>query len=180
MKTIKVQIKGTTPLLMANALSMLEEKKEVSSSTKKANPMDAVEKLAYRDDNKMLYVPAEAIKGCMVNAASYVKFGKYAAKPMIAGSVRINPARISLGTKTYKVDKRTAVNRMKGRIVVMRPVVENWKIDFELVYDDEVIANAGLIKPILENGGKRVGILAFRPEKLGNFGMFEVTKWEEQ
>jgi hypothetical protein len=36
------------------------------------------------------------------------------------------------------------------------------------------------IKSILEEAGSRIGILDFRPDKLGSFGMFEVTKWEEK
>ena len=30
----------------------------------------------------------------------------------------------------------------------------------------------------LKEGGERVGILDFRPQKLGSFGTFKITKWK--
>ncbi len=91
----------------------------------------------------------------------------------------ISPQEIGLGTKKYDIDLRTVVIQ-KARVVKARPTLKNWKVKFTLTYDDTLIAGSDMIKPILEEAGKRVGILDFRPAKLGNFGMFEVTQWKEK
>ncbi|MFW6282973.1 MAG: hypothetical protein ACOC1P_02880, partial [Minisyncoccales bacterium] len=176
----KVELKGITPLLMNNPQSMIDEQtNQLKQKTSKQDLSKEAEKLTYKDTKGNLYVPSEAIKGCMINASAYKKIGKYSAKPIIAGGVHIQPREISLGTKKYSLDIRTVVIQ-RSRVVKARPMIENWKIIFDLQYDETLIPSSDIIKPILEEGGKRVGILDFRPQKTGSFGMFEITKWEEK
>lgn len=180
MKKIQVEITGITPLLMNSPKAMIEQMTKTSrKTTQQYDPKEEAEKVTYRMKSGELYIPAEAIKGCLVGAASYKKFGKYAAKPIIAGGVIITPMQIGLGTKKYEIDLRTVVIQ-RSRVVKARPTLENWKVSFIIEYDDSLIANGDMIKPILEEAGKRVGLLDFRPQKLGSFGMFEVSKWKEE
>ena len=182
-RTVTVELTGKTPILMNNPRSMMfeeEAKGTVVSTTRKRDPVAEAETRAYRMKDGTLYIPAEAIKGCLVNAASYKKFGKYSAKPIVAGCVQILPQQISLKTKDYEIDERTVVIRGRGRVIRARPLVDKWKITFQLEYDAGFITSGNLIREILEEGGQRVGIMDFRPIKLGNFGMFRVTKWDEK
>ena len=181
MKKVKVELTGVTPLLMNNPQSMMDKAQgELKKTTARYNLEKDAEVLAYKDKSGTLYVPAAAIKGSLIGGASYRKFGKHAAKPIIAAGVFINPDQISLGTKKYELDIRTVVIQ-RQRVVKARPKIENWKISFELGYDETLISDGKtMIKPILEDAGKRVGLLDFRPQKLGSFGTFEVTKWQEE
>jgi len=180
MKKVEVEITGTTPLLMNSAKSMIEDMTKTSRrTTEKVKPEVEAEKVAYRKKDGELYVPAEAVKGCLVGASSYKKFGKYSAKPIISGGVIITPTEIGLGTDKYDIDLRTVVIQ-RSRVVKARPKIDNWKITFILQYDETLISDSKIIKPILEEAGKRVGLLDFRPQRLGSFGMFEVTKWNEK
>jgi len=180
MKIINVEIKGLSPLLMNNPKSMILKATSSAKLTTKKNDIERdADILAYKKSNGELYVPAEAIKGTIVSSASYKKFGKYSAKPIISGGVFITPNEIGLGTKKYDVDIRTVVIQ-RARIVKGRPKIEKWKINFQLTYNENLIQDSLLIKEILVDAGQRVGILDFRPQKLGSFGMFEVTKWEEK
>ncbi len=175
---IKVELTGISPILMNNPISMMEEQTD-KKKTEKYDHKARAEKLAYKDKKGVLYIPAAAIKGCVIGGANYVKFGKFAAKPMIAGVVHIHPEQVSLGTKTYDLDIRTVVIQ-RARIVKARPMIDNWKVTFELEYDETLIPYPERdLKPILEDAGKRIGLLDFRPQKLGSFGRFEVTKWQE-
>ncbi len=179
MKDIQVEIKGTTPILMNSPKSMIEDMTKTSrKTTQKHIPEEEAERVAYRMKSGELYIPAEAIKGTMVGGASYKKFGKFAAKPFIAAGVIITPTEVGLGTKDYDIDLRTVVIQ-RNRVVKARPKIENWKVKFTISYDETMITNHEDIRAILEEAGKRVGLLDFRPQKLGNFGMFEVTKWKE-
>lgn len=184
-KTVHVEITSIpgSGLLMNNPRSMMfeeEAKGQVISTTKKRDPVAEAETRAYRMKDGNLYVPAEAVKGCLVNAAAYKKLGKYAAKPIIAGCVQILPQQISLKTKNYDIDERTVVIRGRGRVIRARPTLDKWKLSFDLVYDTAFIQGGHLIRAMLEEGGQRVGIMDFRPAKLGSFGMFTVTKWQEK
>lgn len=179
MKKIEVEIKGMTPLLMNSPKAMIDEMtKSTRKTTVKYNPKEEAEKLTYKKENGELYVPAEAIKGCLVGASSYKKFGRYSARPIIAGGVIISPRQVGLGTKKYDIDLRTVVIQ-RNRVVKARPMINEWKLKFIIEYDDSLIASGDMIKPILEEAGKRVGLLDFRPAKLGNFGMFEIVSWKE-
>jgi hypothetical protein len=170
-------------ILMNNPRSMFDDeeaKAQVVSTTRKRDPVKEAEGRAYRMKDGTLYVPAEAVKGCLVNSAAYKKLGKYSAKPIIAGCVQILPQQISLKTKNYDIDERTVVIRGRGRVIRARPTLDKWKLSFDLVYDTAFIQGSHLIRAMLEEGGQRVGIMDFRPAKLGSFGMFTVTKWEEK
>ena len=66
----------------------------------------------------------------------------------------------------------------RSRVVKARPVLPSWKLKFELDIDTSSIADTNIVKENLEDAGFRVGILDFRPQRLGEFGMFKVTKWK--
>jgi hypothetical protein len=179
MKRIQVTVEGVSPILMNSPKAMFEEK-GTTMKTKKYDWKEEAEKVSYRDKKGILYVPSEAIKGSMINAASYKKIGKFSLKPIIASAVRIEPLEISLGTKTYDIDLRTVVIQRKDRVIKARPKIEDWKINFTVVYNDEMITDTNIIKECLKEAGERVGILDFRPQKMGSFGMFKVTKFVEE
>ena len=96
----------------------------------------------------------------------------------MAAGVQISPEKIGLGIKKYGLDIRTVVIQ-RNRVPKIRPMIENWKAKFEIEYDETLIGNPDLIRQILEDAGKRVGLLDFRPQRSGTFGKFKITKWEE-
>lgn len=181
MKKVKVELKGVTPLLMNNPQSMIDKAQgEMKQITAKYDLEQDAKKLAYKTKSGELYIPATAIKGCLIGGASYRKFGKHTAKPILSAGVFIVPDQVLLGTKKYELDIRTVVIQ-RQRVVKARPTIKDWKVSFELNYDETLINDGeSMIKPILEDAGKRVGLLDFRPQKLGSFGTFEVTKWQEE
>jgi hypothetical protein len=179
MRKVKVELKGLTPLLMNSPKSMIDKKEDTITTGKKKYDLDVeAEKLAYRKATGELYVPSTAIKGSLINAASMGKIGKFAAKPIIAGGVFIIEQEIGLGTKKYDLDVRTVVIQ-RARVIKARPCIKDWKISFELQYNEALIGNADIVKQLLIQAGQRVGLLDFRPQKYGSFGMFEVSRWEE-
>lgn len=190
MKRVKVQIKGNGKgLLMNNPLHMIESiRTDLKPSkgrreTEILSPEDDAKRLAYWTKNKKgkqeLYVPSEAIFRSLINASSFYKIKKKSAKTSIAGAVRIEPDKIGLGTDKYDVDIRTVVIQ-KARVVKGRANIKQWNLEFDLVYNDKMIPDPSIIREILEEAGERMGILDFRPQKGGQFGTFEVTKWLPQ
>ena len=177
MKEIDVEIKGVTPLLMNSPKAMLEPQEALKIKTKKRNREEEAEKVVYRDKDGVLYVPSTAIKGTIIQASAYKKAGKFALRPIISGGMRIKEEEITLNTKDYEIDLRTGVIQ-RARIVIARPKIKDWKLNFTIIYDEDLISDPNIIKTVLGEAGKRVGILAFRPQKNGEFGTFEITKFE--
>lgn len=179
MKKVNVELTGITPLLMNNPANMLLTK-EISLTTEKRDPFKEAEGKLYINKDKKLYVSSTAIKGCLINASAYKKFGKYSAKPLVAGGVMIMPEEIILDNQKWEVDYRTVVLQKRNRIPCARPKITTWKLNFTLIYNEKLIAGSELLKVIMEEAGERVGLLDFRPAKLGNFGMFKVSRWKEE
>lgn len=172
--SIKCTIEGISPLLM-NAFPM----EPLPRGWEKLSPADQCINAEYRDESGELFVPGVAVQRCLINAAVYSK-GKGRASLMkpVAASVMISPEHIGLGVKKYDIDSRPVViAATKGRIIRHRPRFENWKISFEIEYDDELLSEAQ-VRQVVDDAGKRVGLLDFRPEKKGPFGRFMVTEWK--
>lgn len=166
---------------MNSPQAMIEENtgKDLKQKTKAQNFKEEADKLAYKDNKGELFVPSTAIKGALIGASAYKKIGKYTAKPIIAGGVFIPEEKLYLGTKKYDLDIRTVVIQ-RSRIVKARPRIEDWKLSFELQYNENLIGNSDIIYGLLVEAGQRIGLLDFRPQRMGSFGMFEVTKWQEK
>lgn len=175
-----VGIEGTSPLLM-NAMS-IEAQEQLEKKSRKITDIptseEEAERGAYRMEDGTLCIPARCMKATLVNGSSWYKFGKRSAKQFIAGSTRIDPYEISLGTKEYEIDKRPVVIQGRSRVIRSRACLKKWKADFNIVFNEEVISDTEIIKKILEESGVRIGILDNRPQRGGENGTFVITHWK--
>jgi len=185
MKTVKVTIQGTSPLLI-HAPDV--EKMSANTKGRRTNVIlrgrDEALSALYVNDKGLLYVPNTWIKGTMINISGLFKVRKRSAKSLIAGSVDIVQGKNDqlIFDKKFKpedidVDTRTVVIQ-KARVVKSRAKLNDWSLSFDLNYD-EVELDAPVIENMLVEAGKKVGIGDFRPQKSGPFGKFEVVKFEE-
>jgi len=181
MKKIEVEITGTSALLMNSPNAMLDPKPVTKSKLKEYIPEVEAEKCAYRTSKGKLYVPTTALKGTLMNGAAWKKSGKFALKPLIAGSTRIysktGNGEVILSNQKYTIDIRTVVIQ-RARVAKARPKIEDWKLDFMIEYNELQILSDEIIKDSLADAGQRVGLLDFRPQKGGEFGTFKITKWK--
>lgn len=181
MKKIKVVLRGTTPLLMHSAQSM-EQSSVKRNPAKQYDPVEDAEKVAYRNKKGELFVPARCIKACMLNAASWYKFGKKSAKQILAGCTRIEPYEVTLtngkkkALKKYEIDLRPVVVQ-RSRIMRARPRLDEWQLEFDIIYNEKTISDLQTIRMVLEEAGQRIGLLDNRPQKYGENGTFEVVKF---
>ena len=93
------------------------------------------------------------------------------------------PEEIPFGTKSYAIDTRRIVNKStKGASLKSRPKLKSWKLPFQILIEDDfpVKPDPGpIVKEMLEEAGRRVGIGSYRPTCKGRFGKFIVTKFSE-
>ena len=91
----------------------------------------------------------------------------------------VSPERISLDGD-YIIDSRpVVVPATGGRVIRYRPKFPEWELMFEIEFDDDLLKEDEL-RQIVDDTGKRVGVLDFRPEKKGPFGRFVVSHWERK
>ena len=59
-----------------------------------------------------------------------------------------------------------------------RPKIPKWEATFYIIYDKTFLPNVDILRQILSDAGKRFGLLDYRPQKGGPFGVFEVVEFE--
>lgn len=173
-KTITVAIKGISALLMHSFPLVQVEGLE------KRTPDEQAEIAAYRDpDTGELYIPGVAFQRALVAGAAYSKGkGRSTLQKPVAACVLVTPERASLGTKEYIVDARPVViPATKGRVVRYRPRLDSWETTFSIEFDPMLITEDQL-RRVVDDTGRNVGLLDYRPEKKGPFGRFMVTAWK--
>lgn len=190
MKTFNVEIKGTSPYLMHR----FSEEAAQGARTRRVqvevdDPRTEATKVAYLDDDGHLYFSGASIPGTMsVAGASHKKkgAGRSTLRHEVPKAVRMTDdviyfRSIETGEKLsdFEVDSRpVTIPSTKGRIMRHRPRIDNWKAEFTLVVNDDLISE-DMAHQLLNEAGVVSGIGDFRPSKSGPFGCFLVTKFEE-
>lgn len=186
MKTFAVRVEGISPLLQHRFGEQSESGDQARPIVKGTEtPREQAESVCYRN-KKSFYVPGTWIAGCLREAgvSHKLKGSRRSVKYIVPAGVTINEVDIPLlnGTtlaKDFEVDSRPVViPATKGRIMRHRPRFDEWSLNFTLTVDDTVIP-FDLVKQLMDEGGRRVGIGDFRPQKTGPFGRFTVTSWKE-
>jgi hypothetical protein len=179
---VNVSIKGITPLLMHKFVDGADR------ITKDMLPRDIAETYTYRTDNGELYIPSDCIMACMKFAGKWHKVGRGAMtnskSSLIPAGISITPLKCLLNVKDFEVDSRPVVNNnINARIMSHRPRLDEWQTSFEMEIDDEIFHDSKMgtekrIRMVLDDAGKKVGLLSFRPACGGSFGRFMVTSWK--
>lgn len=187
MKTITVEIRGTSPLLIHRFGEDAEQSKptrRIEATTK--DPREEARKVAYIAPDGTFYFNAFAIPGAMGNAgASHkAKGSRKTLRFVVPSAVRMTTDTVTImngsgPAKDFEVDARpVTIPATKGRIMRYRPRFDCWGAQFDLVVNDDLLS-VDMAHQLLTEAGQSIGIGDFRPEKRGPFGCFRVTKWEE-
>lgn len=187
MKQFKIKIKGLTPYMQHRMddkkLEQWEKQRGKIMERPEASQEDATraEYHCYRNAYGKCFIPADQIRGSLINAGTYMKAkvgGKSRSmKIIVAATFMPTPEQILLPDYDA-VDKRSGVNRnVKARIITIRPKWTSWEVNFDLlVYEDTITKET--VKELLTYAGSYVGIGSFRPTNNGMFGRFEVISVE--
>lgn len=192
MKRFKVQIVGDTPLLQHRFGD--EQQANSGKSTRRVQlneltPREEAEKVCYRASDGRFFFPGAAIGRLLREAGGAhkqrgsrksVKFIVPAAVLVLDDAVTILNADGHTPIKDFEVDSRPVViPATKGRVMRHRPRYDKWSASFSIRVNEAVLEPA-LVHRLLTEGGEQIGIGDFRPEKGGPFGVFRVTRWEEE
>lgn len=190
MKEIDVRIEGTTPLIcnkFTDAAMMAASSGTRSSAVgDRGTPKEqAATKLYISEITKKPMIPQPNMFRAIIDAGTFHKNGKSKittqSTSMIPACVDIEGSEIHLIHKEpWMVDSRAVrIPSTGGRIMAHRPIFNDWALEFTILVDTEMMTTK-LLRQIVDDAGKRIGLGDFRPAKKGPFGKFVVTKWEEK
>jgi len=178
---IHVKLKGLTPLLM----NRLSQDALQTKSRRKLETVDFEQQAAEAayidviDGKRQLYIPNYVVYAMIINTAKQYRSRRIPLSSLLAGTIRIEPEKIPLGTDKYEIDIRPVVIQ-KSRVLKARPRIDNWTIEFDIIYYKKFLSETVIstLKTILEDAGIRIGLLDYRPQHMGWFGTFEVEEFK--
>lgn len=167
---------------MHNAAAMGSGQNTKLGAKKIPSPADEAEAGAYRMASGQLYVPTIAFRSALLNAAKGLKINKKAASMIFAASVFVIEEYCPLfdaegnPLHEYSIDSRRAVVQRQG-IIRSRARIEEWNCVLALELTEMV--GVAQVTQGLEMAGKIIGVLDFRVEKKGWFGLFKPELMED-
>lgn len=184
MKQLHIVLRGTLPLLQHNIRSMLED------SDKIFPPEEAAKLSTYTLPDGSLCMPAAAVRNALLKAAVGQRGiqvntqRKVPLTPLLSGAVLFADDYFPLvyadgsAIREYSIDIRSVNIRGRGRVPRARARIDPpWYLICVFNYDEELV-DIEIIKTLLTDAGRTIGIGDFRLEKKGPFGGFEVDEIE--
>lgn len=187
MKTIDIEIRGVSPLLINRFREQAEVPQTMQKNQKKdyGTPREQAESTAYFDeDTKKLWVPSIWIKGAIQTIASDFKLpgSRKSVKSVSGGCIIPNEEKLYFNEnyllKDIEIDSRPCVIQ-RARIMRHRARLEGWSLLFSISVDDSIIP-INNVHELISEAGKRAGIGDYRPQKGGPFGRFLISSWRVQ
>jgi hypothetical protein len=176
MTELDVTIKGTRPLMMHSTAAMLKPKNNKVKSSEH-DPVEEAKDCLYLNEEKKICVPSMAILSSMRKAAANLKkagAGKKTLKDFVFSGLQIKGDMIELPDQNYEIDIRPVVVQ-RARIMRARPLFKNWQLSFTVNIIDEQTWDAGMVRQVITEAGKYMGLLDFRP-LFGTFDVISVKK----
>lgn len=188
MKTISIEIRGITPLLI-HRFTEEDETASVARRTTitKPDPREQARKRAYIADDGTFFFNAYAIPACMTNAGAEHKMrgSRKTLRFIVPSAVSVMSDGITIlngdggPAKDFEVDSRpVTIPSTKGKIMMHRPRFDNWGAKFEIRLNDAMLP-IEQAHQLLTEAGQTIGIGDFRPQKRGPFGTFRVVEFRE-
>lgn len=182
-RKIDVEIRGLTPLLMNRLNPESLRSKSRMKTQDYSTTIDAANSayMAVIDGKKQLYVPQECLYSMIIGTAKQYKIRRMSLASLLAGTMRVEPEKVPLGTDLYEVDERAVVIQ-NNRVLKGRAKLPKWSVKFQIVYDSKRLPDGieATLKEILEDAGTRMGLLDYRPQHKGWFGTFAVESFVPQ
>lgn len=191
MEILHALLNGTFALLMHNPQGMAASSgEELSVKTIPLAEQEAATSRYLLPDGNF-YVPAVAVREALISGGTGYRIGKVGAPGVLSGAVGLLIGEFPLldgdrkpySGDRYSIDTRRVVLKTRGQQVgIMRSrarIELPWMIEAVFEFDSELCSLEN-VKTALARGGKKAGLMDYRPGTKGWFGKFEVTDiWTE-
>lgn len=184
---ILIEIKGLTPLLcnrFTDASALGNGTSAAIKTGKKGTPREQAEPKLYLDSERKPGIPGANLFAAIISAGKFIKAGKRtlttAKSSLVPAGLVVLDVHCPLRPAKWEVDSRSVViPATGGRIMCHRPRFDAWEVGFA-VEVDETLFSPDLVRQLVDEAGKKVGLGDFRPERRGPFGRFIVTSWKHK
>jgi len=195
MKTVEIEINGTTPLLMSKFGA--EAEMQISNGTSKQyrkgerSPREEALERAYIDTEGYLYIPSQNIFRSMIDAGIYIKIGRKnfttSKSSLVPSFMEIPMTNLVIPilvdgkkTKDFEVDTRSVVNPGTNmRNIRHRPIFYKWALQFDIEYNEKEVSEK-TVRELVDIAGTKIGLGDFRPARKGSYGKFVVNGWKQK
>jgi len=179
--TIRVQIKGKTPLLMDKfsdevKKGILAKQTGISKGNKKKtrDTKQETQEAIHVTSTGQIGYPAFGFKKGMMECTSFVG-DKMFSKKLVSGAVKI--MNVEDGLIPIKYEKQTVLEHNVGSNTKFSPMFSGWSCELKIEYDQNNISAQDIVT-LLNYAGFYNGIGAWRPKSggggSGEYGMYEV------
>jgi len=188
--TATVAVRGVSAILFHRWQSDSIEAKAAAKKGSAAKKTDDIESYVYRNDEGVICLPGEYLRGSMIDpkngAAKYKQDPRSPRKSALdlfkAGVIALtNLAPITRADGTLAaawdfVDRRRVMVQRNG-ITRSRPgLVEGWTAEVQLLVQTPSLISPSLLADVLTDAGRLVGVGDFRP----TFGRFHVVGFKTE
>jgi hypothetical protein len=172
-----VQITGSADLLFHRWSNEAVEEKSKARKGSAAKKSDNVESYVYRNENGIICLPGEYLRGSIIHAAKFRQDPRSPRKSAMdlfkAGVISLTPL-APLGPKVTKWDyeDRRRVLIQRNAITRVRPAFRaGWKATCDLQINTPEYIDKAFLLEVLNIAGRLIGVGDFRP----TYGRFSVT-----
>jgi hypothetical protein len=167
-----------------SAYTLKAEVRSGSVSTMKGEegtPRERAQARLYIVGDKVV-IPAPNLFAAIIAAGRFQKVG--ASKlttiksSVIPGSLAILEPHFVIDPQDWEVDIRAIRNKNGEAIPVCRPRFDKWSIEFTLDIDENDLSES-VVRRLVDDAGKKIGLCSFRPSTKGPYGRFHVVEWRE-
>jgi len=187
MKEIKVKIQGITPLICNRftdeAMEAATNGTRSSAVGDKGTPLEQAQKKLYIGHDGKPMIPQPNLFRSIIDAGTFHKAGKSKVttikSSLIPSCLAVEEIEIPITHKEpWVVDTRAVrIPSTGGRISTHRPLFHDWELAFTLQLDETIIGER-MMRQIVDDAGKRIGLGDFRPACKGPYGRYVVTLWQ--
>lgn len=187
---IEIEIEGITPLICNRFTDAAAEAasggtRSSISSGDRGTPLEIAQSKLYLDQDGDEGVPVPNLLRSFVDGGQFHKSGRSKIttqkSSLLYACVDIEGVMLKIiHRQPWKVDTRPVrIPSTGGRILAHRPMFDDWRL--QLVMNlDTTICSPKLMRMIVDDAGKRVGLGDFRPSTKGPYGKYVVVKWAEE
>ena len=176
--TVSVTLEGTADLLFHRWNCEAVEEKAKAAKNSAGKKEDNVESYVYRNDREELCIPGEYLRCTIVNAARFRQDPRSPRKSAMdlfkAAIVSLTPL-ATLGVKEWNYLDKRRVQVQRNGINRVRPAISaGWMASFQLMSLLPEYVDAKVLREVIEQGGRLVGLADFRP----TYGRYGITNYE--
>lgn len=174
----EVRLKGCSDFLFHRWNNEAVEAKAKARKNSAAKKTDNVESYVYRNEEGILCIPGEYLRGAMVGAAKFrqdPRSPRKSAQDLFKAAIISLPPLASLGKKEWDYEDRRRVVIQRNGITRVRPAMRSgWQAEFRLLVNLPEYVDDVLFQDVLTMAGKLIGLGDFRP----TYGRFDVTRFD--